>query len=50
MFVTASLMDPAGQPIIQALDDEDVLVPEPDIPAMLSEIIPGDPDSVPLPQ
>lgn len=50
MFVTASIMDPAGQPIIQAIDDDDVLVPEPDIPAMLSETVPGDPDSDPLPQ
>jgi len=50
MFVTASLMDPAGQPIIQALDDDDVLTPEPDIPAMLGETLPDDPDSIALPQ
>ncbi len=50
MFVTASLMDPAGQPIIQALDDDDVLAPEPDIPAMLGETLPDDPDSIALPQ
>lgn len=50
MFVTASLMDPAGQPIIQAVDDNDYLAPEPDIPAMLGEIMPDDPDSIPLPQ
>jgi general secretion pathway protein D len=49
MFVTASLLDPAGQPIIETID-EDELVPGPDVVGMLEEAIPGDPSSIPLPQ
>lgn len=41
MFVTAGLMDPAGQPIIKA-EEEDAIVPEPDVAEMLDESIPGD--------
>jgi len=49
MFVTASLLDPAGQPLIK-VDEENEIVPEPDAAAVESEIIPGDPVSVPTPQ
>lgn len=49
MFVTASLLDPAGQPLLKA-DDENEIVPVPDADATQSEIIPGDATSVPLPQ
>jgi general secretion pathway protein D len=49
MFVTAGLMDPAGQPIIKA-EEEDAIVPEPDVAEMLDESIPGDVLSAPLPQ
>jgi general secretion pathway protein D len=49
MFVTAGLLDPAGQPIIEA-DEDDQLLPEVDVNAMLSDAIPSDPLSAPLPQ
>lgn len=49
MFVTAGLLDPAGQPIIEA-DEDDQLLPEVDVNAMLSDAIPTDPLSAPLPQ
>jgi general secretion pathway protein D len=49
MFVTAGLLDPAGQPIIEA-EEDDQLVPEVDVNAMLSDAIPTDVLSVPLPQ
>lgn len=49
MFVTAGLLDPAGQPIIEA-DEDDQLVPEVDVNAMLSDTIPTDVLSAPLPQ
>lgn len=49
MFVTASLLDPAGQPLIK-VDDEDEIVAEPNAAAIANEIIPGDATSVPLPQ
>ena len=49
MFVTASLLDPAGQPIIEA-DEDDQLLPEVDVNAMLSDAIPTDVLSAPLPQ
>ena len=49
MFVTASLLDPAGQPVIKAVE-EDEIVPEVDVVGMLSESIPDDPLSEPLPQ
>jgi len=49
MFVTASLLDPAGQPLIRS-DEEDQVVAVPNAAAMESEAIPGDPMTVPLPQ
>jgi len=53
MFVTASLIDQAGQPLIK-VDEEvnGVIKPElvPDTKAIESETIPGDALSVPLPQ
>lgn len=49
MFVTAGLMDPAGQPIVKAVE-EDTIVPLPDAAEMLDESIPGDIMSSPLPQ
>ena len=49
MFVTAGLMDPAGQPIIKAIEDDEV-VPEPDALGMLNDAIPGDILTAPLPQ
>jgi general secretion pathway protein D len=49
MFVTASLLDPAGQPLIEAIE-EDELVPSPDVAGILDEAIPGDPSTIPLPQ
>jgi len=49
MFVTASLLDPAGQPIIEA-EEDDELVPAADVVGMLEEAIPGDPSTIPLPQ
>ena len=49
MFVTAGLLDPAGQPIIEA-DEDDQLLPEVDVNAMLSDAIPTDVLSAPLPQ
>ncbi len=49
MFVTASLLDPAGQPLIK-IDDEKEIVPEPSAAAVEQEIIPGDAASIPSPQ
>ena len=49
MFVTAGLLDPAGQPVVQP-EDEDNLVPEANPQAMLLDSIPGDVLSAPLPQ
>lgn len=49
MFVTAGLMDPAGQPIIKA-EEEDAIVAEPSVAEMIEESIPGDVLSAPLPQ
>ena len=49
MFVTAGLMDPAGQPIIKAVEDDEV-VPEPDALGMLNDAIPDDILTAPLPQ
>jgi general secretion pathway protein D len=49
MFVTASLLDPAGQPLIKA-DVEDQVIPVPSGAAMESEAILGDPSTIPLPQ
>jgi len=44
MFVTASLLDPAGQPLI-AVDEEGEIVPTPDTSVINNEIIPDDPTS-----
>ncbi len=41
MFVTAGLMDPAGQPLIKG-DEEDVKELEPNPAAMVDESIVGD--------
>lgn len=49
MFVTASLLDPAGQPLIRA-DEEDQVVAVPSAKEISSEAILGDPSTVPLPQ
>jgi general secretion pathway protein D len=49
MFVTASLLDPAGQPIIPA-DEDDHVVTAPSASGILDAVIPGDPLSAPLPQ
>jgi general secretion pathway protein D len=49
MFVTASLLDPAGQPLIRA-DEEDQVVAVPNAEGIASEAIPGDPTTIPLPQ
>ncbi|MEI6277896.1 MAG: Amuc_1098 family type IV pilus outer membrane protein [Verrucomicrobiae bacterium] len=49
MFVTASLIDPAGQPLIRA-DEEEQVVPVPNAAAIQAEAIPGDALTVPLPQ
>ena len=49
MFVTASLLDPAGQPIIPA-DEDDHIVPTSNVSGILDAVIPGDPLSAPLPQ
>jgi general secretion pathway protein D len=49
MFVTASLLDPAGQPLIK-VDEEKEIVPEPSAGAIEEEIIPGDATSIPPPE
>lgn len=49
MFVTASLLDPAGQPLIKS-DSEDQVVAVPDAKAIQSEAVPGDASTIPLPQ
>jgi len=49
MFVTASLLDPAGQPLIRE-DEEDQIVTVPSAIGTESEAIPGDPSTIPLPQ
>lgn len=49
MFVTASLMDPAGQPLIQ-VDEEGEEVMAPDVSGIEAEAVPGDPMTIPLPQ
>lgn len=47
IFVTAGLIDPAGQPLIKT-DEEDQIVAAPDARALGEEIIPGDALSVPF--
>lgn len=49
MFVTANLLDPAGQPLIKS-DSEDQVVAVPNAVEIESEAIPGDPSTAPLPQ
>ncbi|MCX6968735.1 MAG: type II and III secretion system protein [Verrucomicrobia bacterium] len=49
MFVTANLIDPAGQPLIRS-DAEDQVVAVPNAAAIQSEAIPGDTSTIPLPQ
>ena len=49
MFVTANLIDPAGQPLIRS-DAEDQVVAVPNAAAISSEAVPGDPSTIPLPQ
>jgi hypothetical protein len=49
MFVTASLLDPAGQPLVKA-DEEGDIVAVPSAAGVASEAIPGDALSSPLPQ
>lgn len=46
MFVTASLLDPAGQPLLQVSDGEEV----PSIEAIAEEALEGDALTVPLPE
>jgi len=49
MFVTASLMDPAGQPLIQVIQEgQDIAAPS--AQGVEDEAILGDPLSIPLPQ
>ncbi len=49
MFVTANLIDPAGQPLVKTEDDE-TLVPEANARAIESEAVPGDASTIPTPQ
>jgi general secretion pathway protein D len=49
MFVTATLLDPAGQPLIKS-EAEDQVVAVPNAKAIQSEAIPGDASTIPLPQ
>lgn len=49
IFVTAGLLDPAGQPLIKA-DEEGEVVAVPDAAGIMSDSIPGDVLSAPLPQ
>jgi len=49
MFVTANLLDPAGQPLVKS-DAEDQVVAVPNKKAVQSEAIPGDASTIPLPQ
>ena len=47
IFVTAGLLDPAGQPLIKAVEEgKELLVPDPK--ALTSEAIPGDPSTASL--
>ncbi|PTX96313.1 type II and III secretion system protein [Spartobacteria bacterium LR76] len=49
MFVTANLLDPAGQPLIK-VDEEDEIVAQPDAQAMSSEGVLGDATTIPTPE
>ena len=44
IFVTAGLLDPAGQPLIKE-DDDNQQIPTPDAKAVTSEAVPGDPST-----
>ena len=44
IFVSAGLLDPAGQPLIKSVEkDQEVFVP--DAKALTSEAVPGDPST-----
>jgi general secretion pathway protein D len=49
MFVTANLIDPAGQPLVKAVEN-DTEVAVPDSTAVSSEAIPGDSITAPAPE
>jgi general secretion pathway protein D len=49
MFVTASLLDPAGQPLIQ-VDEEAEEIGVPSAAGVSDEAVAGDPLTIPLPQ
>ena len=49
IFVTAGLLDPAGQPLIKA-DEEGEVITVPDATGIIADSIPGDILSAPLPQ
>lgn len=49
MFVTANLIDPAGQPMVK-VDEEDEIVAEPSAAAVDSEVVPGDASTLPIQQ
>jgi general secretion pathway protein D len=49
MFVTASLLDPAGQPLIQ-VDEEAEEIGVPSATGIAEEAVAGDPLTIPLPQ
>ena len=49
IFVTVGLLDPAGQPLIRA-DEEGEVIAVPNASGIMAESIVGDPLSVPLPQ
>ncbi|GAB4171286.1 MAG: hypothetical protein Fur0032_10440 [Terrimicrobiaceae bacterium] len=49
MFVTASLLDPAGQPVIK-VDEEGSEIAAPDAVGLEDEAVSGDPMTIPLPQ
>jgi general secretion pathway protein D len=49
MFVTASLLDPAGQPVIKGIEDDEI-IPVSDPGAVAAEAIVGDPLTIPIAQ
>ncbi|MBN8709147.1 MAG: hypothetical protein BGO12_07795 [Verrucomicrobia bacterium 61-8] len=49
MFVTANLLDPAGQPLIK-VDEEDEITAQPNAQAMSSEAVSDDPTTIPTPE
>jgi general secretion pathway protein D len=49
MFVTANLLDPAGQPLIK-VDEEDEITAQPSAQAMSSEAVSDDPTTIPTPE